>query len=229
MEIEQMTDDSLIQTRNENFTAICWQPPEDMEFDEWERVGYVLQQMDASLPWWIGDWLNYGEYAYGEAYTQAVQITGKPIGVLQNYKWVAHKIPPESRREWLSWSHHRAVATFAPEIQNRWLDRAENGELSVTDLQREIQQENMALLPPEVMDNGNDNHKAQLIEEELDLDVESIMPLSSPVRRLRYALKILIDRHLQVAPYDDTHVIVERAQRIYQETQHEENEDLNDE
>lgn len=223
-----MTTD-LLEKIDNGFTAVSWQPPADMEYDDWEALGGILQQMDACLPWWIGDWLNFGEYAYGEAYTQALEITGKPIGVLQNYKWVAGKIAPESRRQWLSWSHHRAVATFPSEIQEKWLDRADIHEWSVVELQREIQQENMSLLPPDVMTNGDDNHKAQLIEEELDLDVESIMPLSSPVRRLRYALQMLLNRHLQVAPYDDEHTIVLRAQRIYQETQHEENEDLNDE
>ena len=84
--------ENALQKVDEGFTAVSWNPPDEMAYEEWERLGHVLQRMDASLPWWIGDWLNYGEYAWGEAYAQALEITGKSIDVLQNYKWVANKI-----------------------------------------------------------------------------------------------------------------------------------------
>ena len=37
-------------------------------YEEWERCGAVLHQIDGAVQWWLGDWLNYGEHAYGEKY-----------------------------------------------------------------------------------------------------------------------------------------------------------------
>ena len=100
------------------FTQTAWLAPADeMSFEQWQNLGATLQQIDASLPWWIGDWLNYGEWAWGEAYAQAVEITGMSVDRLNNYKWIANKIDVAQRRDDLSWSHHRAVAAFDPELQ----------------------------------------------------------------------------------------------------------------
>ena len=34
-------------------------------YAEWEQCGAVLRQIDGAVQWWLGDWLNYGEHAYG--------------------------------------------------------------------------------------------------------------------------------------------------------------------
>ena len=41
-------------------------------------------------------------------------------------------------------------------------------------------------------------------------------------------MKMLLERHLHVAPYDVDHDVVIQAQNIFQETQHAENEDLDE-
>lgn len=220
MERDIKKQESALQQIDDGFTAVSWSPSGEISYEEWERLGYVLQRMDQSLPWWLGDWLNYGEYAWGESYAQALEITGKSIDVLQNYKWVANKVPLEVRREWLSWSHHRVVSVFPVSTQDDWLSDVENNDWSVTQLQREIQLKNISILPPEVT-NPTEN------EERGHLENES-MPVISPVRRLRYALKMLIERHLEVAPYDNEHNVIVTAERIHMDTQHEENEDLDD-
>ena len=48
-------------------------------FDEWESVGAFLHQVDGAVQWWIGDWLNYGEKAYGEKYSQALDVAGREL------------------------------------------------------------------------------------------------------------------------------------------------------
>ena len=57
-------------------TPVSWQPPTELTFEEWTAIGNTLQQVGASLNWWIGDWLNYGERKWGEMYAQAVEVTG---------------------------------------------------------------------------------------------------------------------------------------------------------
>ena len=207
------------------FTQTAWKPPVDeMSFEQWQNLGATLQQIYASLPWWIGDWLNYGEWAWGEAYAQAVEITGMSVDRLNNYKWIANKIDVAQRRDDLSWSHHRAVAAFDPELQADWLERASVNGWSVNELWREIHNFNNAVLDlPDMNQNGNtepDN------EDDLEPPVSLV---SSPVRRLRYGMKMLLERHLHVAPYDVDHDVVIQAENIFQETQHAENEDLDDE
>ena len=207
------------------FTQTAWLAPADeMSFEQWQNLGATLQQIDASLPWWIGDWLNYGEWAWGEAYAQAVEITGMSVDRLNNYKWIANKIDVAQRREDLSWSHHRAVAAFDPELQADWLERAIENGWSVNELWREIHAFNNAILdPPDMNQNGSEEpHNEDDLEPPVSL-------VSSPVRRLRYGMKMLLERHLHVAPYDVDHDVVIQAENIFQETQHAENEDLDDE
>lgn len=210
---------AMLATVDPGFTAVSWQPKQDMSWEQWEMLGKALQQMGASLPWWVGDWLNFGEYSWGEMYAQAIEITGLSESVLQNYKWVADKIPPERRRPSLSWSIHRVVAPFMLDDQERWLGEAQDAGYTVNELLRAIQTERLAILPPEI------KH-----EEENDAEAGDRLKMStvSPVRRLRYALRRLRDRHLELAPFDVDHDVVIQAENIWQETLHAENEDLDE-
>lgn len=208
---------AMLATVDPGFTAVSWQPKDNMSWDEWEVLGKALQQMGASLPWWVGDWLNFGEYSWGEMYAQAIEITGLSESVLQNYKWVSDKIPPERRRRSLSWSIHRVVAPLMPDDQERWLGEAQDAGYTVNELLRAIQTERLAILPPEI------KH-----DEESDAEASDRLKMStvSPVRRLRYAMRRLRDRHIELCPFDADHDVVVQAENIWQETLHAENEDL---
>jgi hypothetical protein len=52
--------------------------------------------------------------------------------------YVASRFEISRRRENLSWSHHEAIASLDPEEQERWLDHANQGRLSVADLRLEL-------------------------------------------------------------------------------------------
>src|SRR5437667_7006511 len=93
-------------------------------FDEWEHCGTVLRRIEGAVQFWIGDWLNYGEHAYGEKYAQAVNET--QADTWKNYAWVSHQVKKSTRVDDLSWSHHREVAKFhdAPDIQRELLQQA---------------------------------------------------------------------------------------------------------
>lgn len=111
-------------------------------WQEWEAMGLQLQGLGRSIHWWAGDWLNIGEQEYGEAYAQAVEATGYAKQTLINDKYVCSRIPIERRRESLPFSHHQEVARFPAEIQDYWLDQAEEHGWSRDELRKAIKEAN---------------------------------------------------------------------------------------
>ncbi len=112
--------------------------PADLNFEEWQRTGETLGRIGRACQWWIGDWLNYGERAYGEKYSQAMEATGLDYETVRNYAWVADHVETVRRRTVLSWSHHQEVAALAPPDQERWLTSAEANGWSKAQLRRQI-------------------------------------------------------------------------------------------
>lgn len=108
--------------------------PPDMTFSAWQAVGDVLGKMERSVQWWTGDWIRFGEAAYGEMYAQALDDSGREYSTLQSYVYVANRFDSLRRRNNLSWGHHREVAADPPEVADAWLERAESKGLSVMDL-----------------------------------------------------------------------------------------------
>jgi hypothetical protein len=115
--------------------------PENLSYEEWEGVGRVLFTIEGSVKWWLADWLNYGEKAYGEKYTQAVDATGLDYQTLANMAYVANAVPLYRRRENLSFSHHAEVAALEPEKQEVWLDTAESKDWTRSDLRRTLRED----------------------------------------------------------------------------------------
>jgi hypothetical protein len=105
-----------------------------LSYEEWALVG-------RAVAWAVGDWLNKGERDYGEAYTQAVDLTGYTPEYLANLKYVAGRVDISRRREHLSLSHHQSVAKLAPDEQEEWLAHAEAEQMTRDELRR-------ALAPP---------------------------------------------------------------------------------
>ena len=73
-------------------------------YAEWEQCGAVLRQIDGAVQWWLGDWLNYGEHAYGEQYSQARQLypdapTPMPDSVVIERRSEAHSEKPALFRD----------------------------------------------------------------------------------------------------------------------------------
>lgn len=78
-------------------------------YDEWESAIDRLRRIEGAVQWWIGDALNYGEHAYGEKYSQALNSSEEKTW--QQYAWLAKRFPTSTRGE-VSWSHHREVASL---------------------------------------------------------------------------------------------------------------------
>jgi hypothetical protein len=119
-------------------TPVAWRAEPDLALGEWLESGRKLGLLGRNVPWWIGDWLRYGNHAYGERYARAARITGYDSQTLMNMVYVASHFPPTRRRGSLSWSHHAEVAALDPKEQDTWLDHAEAERLSVRCLRQEI-------------------------------------------------------------------------------------------
>ncbi|WP_323184939.1 LmbU family transcriptional regulator [Kitasatospora purpeofusca] len=112
--------------------------PARLPIDAWMRIGQDLGAAADSATWWLGDWLVYGQERYPERYRRAIEETALDYQTLRNYAWVARKFPPGRRRPALSMQHHAEVASLDPEVQDNWLDRAQQGSWSRNELRRRI-------------------------------------------------------------------------------------------
>jgi hypothetical protein len=119
-------------------TPVAWRAELDLALEEWLESGRRLGLLGRNVAWWIGDWLRYGNHAYGERYVRAARVTGYDAQTLMNMVYVASHFPPTRRRGSLSWSHHAEIAALEANEQDAWLDRAETERLSVHCLRQEI-------------------------------------------------------------------------------------------
>jgi hypothetical protein len=122
---------------------VSWRAAEDLSFEEWLENGRRLGLMGRSAGWWIGDWLCYGNHAFGERYARASRITGYDAQTLMNMAYVASRFDVGRRRGKLSWSHHAEIAAMEPEEQDHWLALAEADRLSVRCLREGIRRERL--------------------------------------------------------------------------------------
>jgi hypothetical protein len=113
---------------------------EEETFEDWRRLGDTLMVMDTASQWAIGDWLNRGEEKYDQSYEAVAEKYKKSKKTLQNYVWVAQKMPFSLRRETLSFGHHMLVAGLEKhEDMTRWLDVAVENDWSIDQLRQAMQ------------------------------------------------------------------------------------------
>jgi hypothetical protein len=113
--------------------------PDGMSFDSWREFGCQIALVANCSAWWLGDWLVYGEHAYGDRYKQAIADTSLGYQTLRNYAWVARAFPVSCRRDTLSFGHHAEVAALPEDEQDLWLARAEELNWSCNKLRRALQ------------------------------------------------------------------------------------------
>jgi hypothetical protein len=112
--------------------------PARLPFEAWLGVGAHLAAAVASSAWCLGDWLAYGQAAYGSRYHDAVERTGLDYQTLRNYAWVAGRFALSRRRDTLSFGHHAEVAALPAPEQDFWLRKAEELGWSTMTLRREV-------------------------------------------------------------------------------------------
>lgn len=112
-----------------------------LTFDEWKEAGRFLKQVEGSVQFWIGDWLNFGKKKYEHGrYKIALNELGYELKTLENISYISESIESSRRREDLGFSHHSEVAPLLPEEQSQWLDKAEQDHLSVRELRTQIKE-----------------------------------------------------------------------------------------
>lgn len=141
-------------------TGLVVNTEEPMPFEVWQAYMLALQRVESAIQWVLGDAINYGQGAFGEKYSQALEQTQYRYQTLANVAFVASRVKFSRRRENLSFSHHSEVAALEPAEQDFWLSRAEAEGLSTRELRRQIREhkrqkliaEGLAALPPEMRD-----------------------------------------------------------------------------
>lgn len=96
----------------------------------WRRCGEFLKRAEGAVHFWIGDWLAFGERAWGTKYTDAIRLTGFDATTLRKDKWVASRFELYRWRYNLSFSHYEEVAKLSASDQDLLLEQAANEHLS---------------------------------------------------------------------------------------------------
>lgn len=108
--------------------------------EQWRNLGSLIGRIDTSVQWLLGDWMAYGERTWGKTYEQVAELTGYEIQTLRDYAWVARRVDLSSRKDKLSFKHHKLVAHLDdPGLQRQWLDYALDNYLSVSQMQAAIE------------------------------------------------------------------------------------------
>ena len=105
-------------------------------FAQWQRAFEHAFKNEKASNWWLGDALIIGEERFGEDFAQVVDPK-----YTEHHKekiWVCRKVPPERRREALSWSIHREVAALEVDDQEEWLGVAEANDWTVKELKEAL-------------------------------------------------------------------------------------------
>jgi len=110
-----------------------------VDYELWHAYGQGLRRVESAIQWVIGDWLNYGERAYGEEYSQALALwPEREYGTLRDYKWVAARFELSERSDNLSWVHHRIVAALEPPERDRLLGEAVENDWHTRELRQAV-------------------------------------------------------------------------------------------
>jgi hypothetical protein len=109
---------------------------EDIEFEQWERIGEFLWTLEEGVQWWLGDWLNFGERKYGETYAQVADVTGYKVETLKHAAYIANQFESCSREHNLSWGHHKAVVGLEPKDRTELLSQARQEQWNCRETER---------------------------------------------------------------------------------------------
>jgi len=112
--------------------------PDGCDFATVERMLRGMKIVSDCVRFWMGDLLLYAERNFGEMYSQLLDETDYAYQSLKDMAWVANAIAPQTRRNELTWSHHREVAKLDQAEQELYLNQAVINEMSVKVLRETI-------------------------------------------------------------------------------------------
>ena len=133
-----------LEKRGVRTDAVSLNIPDDFEFKDFEQIGdgltAIAEFSHLKIPWYIGDWICYGQKKFPDTYEQAIEFTGLKVGTLYNYAYVCRNVRPNIRRETLGLAVHQEVAKIKDEEkQSEWLSKADTEGWTKMELRRAIQ------------------------------------------------------------------------------------------
>jgi len=137
--IAEPIDSATLATLPGHLESTALRLEDNLSYDRWAAVGELLVTVrESSSLWWLGDWLNYGERAYGERYSQAFTLLPYSYSFLSQVAWVCRSVMSFTRVKDITFQHHREVASLSTASQSEWLERARCEGWSSRDLAREV-------------------------------------------------------------------------------------------
>ena len=156
-----------IERNGVEFSATGLKMPEKMTFAEWDALGEQLATMHQASAWWIGDWYNAGEAAYGESAAQAKAISehaaahGRQLSpqTVIDYAGVCRRFEIAKRFANLSFGHHTAVRALPAPEADEIMRKAEAEGWSIRELKQRVSgKEPASEEPPQVSTAGPDEY-----------------------------------------------------------------------
>lgn len=135
-DVIRKNSDGSLKVGKFTLSGIGMQVDGEITLSEWQDAGKFIGRVGGAWQFWVGDWINASNAAWGETYNLASEITGMKPEVLMNIASVCSKVHFSFRNENLTFTHHVAVSALPPEQQKEWLDRAEKESLSVSKMRR---------------------------------------------------------------------------------------------
>ena len=109
-------------------------------FDEWREAGRFFSRANGATLWWVGDWLNYGEFRWKETYQEASEQTGLEKNTLRKAKYIAALFESGRRIHTLTFDHHRLVAPVPARKADEFLNEASRYSWSTRELKQVVNQ-----------------------------------------------------------------------------------------
>lgn len=118
-------------------TSLTLTNPE-LPWEDYERLGAFIGEMNRACAWWVGDLVNFGEDIYKEKHAQIEQALGLAPQTIANRASVARHIPPSRRRPSLAFGTHAEVAYMPARERDHWLSLAVKGGWTRAKLREEM-------------------------------------------------------------------------------------------
>jgi hypothetical protein len=116
--------------------------PDDLSPEQWREAGREIGRMRGITQWWIGDWWAFGEHRYGDrkAVVDGDDWEGPSFETCRNNASICRAFETSRRRDVLSFNHHVELASLPHDWQDKLLDEAEGGQLSVMALRQRVKE-----------------------------------------------------------------------------------------
>jgi hypothetical protein len=112
--------------------------PPDLTLEQWLAIGEEKVQgalrIFNSTPYTVGDYMNYGEDRWPEAYAQAIQSGDYTESTLARWAYIARRVPLEVRKLCPTHTHAYKIARLTEGQQKKALKAAETQGMTVRQL-----------------------------------------------------------------------------------------------